>query len=375
MTMARGGPPLAAHTRAVRPDEQHGAGHPALIARTPAGTCPLLSPDLLCSVHAEHGEDALPRVCHTYPRGLVRTGHEVSMFLSLGCPEAARLALADPEAMDMVPAQTQPSGRLPVLRQHRGLGLATSEELADPEVDGVEAAATVFMDAARRLLRDPRLTVWQAWALYWQKAIETLHAFKTEPRPAFTSKLGELSALSDLGENLVQMTQIAQSAFVAKLLPPASRLKNAMSYACDVVSQVNRRFDTPVRQTVRQALALPNALALLGIMEAAREVYEAANRKWFEPFDNAHPHLLKNHLLNRLALRNFPANGVDHFAQELAHEAMDLDVLRVFLVGQALVKQERFGIDDYVLLVQTFTRYIVPAMDATPVARGVAPQQ
>jgi hypothetical protein len=365
--------PLAAHTRAVQPHEQQSGGHPALIARTAAGVCPLLADDGLCTVHAESGDDLLPKICHTYPRGIVRTGRQTSMFLSLGCPEAARLALADASALDMVPALRAVSGRLPKLRQNKSLGLASTEELSDAALDGMEATHAIFAEAAQRLLRVPGLTVWQAWALYWQKAVEVWWLLKTaSDRCTVAGKLTALQQLAEHCGDLPQMARVAQSEFVDRALPRPKRLLDAFRYATDVAQRIRNKFKTTTPQIVTQAMALPRALESLGIdensgpeaLQEAAQKYEQAHSKWFVPFDEAHPHLLKNHLLNRLALHNFPATGVDRFAQELAHEAMDLDTLRVFLVGQALTKQDRFSGDDYVLLVQTFTRHVAHPMDA-----------
>ena len=164
----------------------------------------------------------------------------------------------------------------------------------------------------------------------------------------------------------------AEETFVCKVLPMPARLENAFSYACDIARKVEAKFDKPERKTLTQALALSHALTPYGLgdnpdsaaIEAASRLYQHGLREWFEPFDSAHPHLLKNHLLNRLAMRNFPGSGTQRFGEELAHEAMDLDVLRVFLVGQALAKRSEFGIDDYVVLVQAFTRHVTHPMDA-----------
>jgi lysine-N-methylase len=366
---------LAAHLRSVRPEEQQGGGHPALIVRTAAGTCPLLADGGLCSVHTKLGEELLPLICHTYPRGIVRTGHETSMYLSLGCPEAARLALSDPSAMDMVPARGELHGRLPKLRQNMTLGLASPEELSNPALDAMQACHAVFAQSAQRLLRVPDLTVWQAWALYWQKAIEAWSALKKAPdRTSVSDKLAQLHQLAEHDDDLLPLARIAQSAFVDKLLPMPKRLVDTLAYAKDVGQKVRNKYKTPTPQTVTHAMALPHALESLGIhdgagddaLEAAAEWYEHAHEAWFQPFDEAHPHLLRNYMLNRLALRNFPVTGTDRFAQELAHEAMDLDTLRVFLVGQAMAKRDKFGADDYVLLTQVFTRHVLHTADVTP---------
>jgi lysine-N-methylase len=367
------GPPLAARTRQVRADENHGDGVSALVHRAPGGDCAWLTDEKLCAVQSQLGETALPLTCHTYPRSLVKTVEHVSMFLSLGCPQAARLALADARAMDMVPPQQQPAGRLPALQSPHGEALATLDQFAASTSDGIHAAADMLAQAAQGLMRAPELTVWQAWALYWQKAMGVLAALTSgSDKRAAAEQLCALQQLARRSEGLLPTAKLAEESFVARALPMPGRLDDAFGYACDIARGVQNKFSDPKRKTLTQALALSHAMAPYELgdnpepaaMAAARERYEHARREWFEPFDNSHRHLLKNHLRNRLALRGFPRCGMQRFGEELAHEAMDLDVLRVFLVGQAMAKRSEFGIDDYVVLVQAFTRHVVHPMDA-----------
>jgi lysine-N-methylase len=365
-------PPLASSTRPVRADERHGAGVRALLEKTPTDHCVLLTQDKLCPVHANLGEAALPLVCHTFPRGLVQMGEQTSMFLTLSCPQAARLALADAQAMDMVPPREQPAGRLPALRASHSSAAATVDEFAASPLDGITAAAPMLADAARRLIRAPELTVWQAWALYWQNAVGILVALQsTSDKRAAAEQLAALQQLSRQREGLLPAARLAEETFVAKVLPMPARLGNALRFARDWAHTVQEKYGGAEHQNLTPALSLPHAMTPFGLgddpaelaLAAACECHERGLRKWFEPFDEAHPHLLKNHLLNRLALRNFPRCDTRQFGAELAYEMMDLDALRVFLVGQALIKRSEFGIGDYVALVQAYTRYVVNPID------------
>lgn len=63
--------------------------------------CPFLE-EKLCSVQRELGEDKLSDTCATYPRKTRVMGGRHQQALALSCPEAARLALLAPDAMDFV---------------------------------------------------------------------------------------------------------------------------------------------------------------------------------------------------------------------------------------------------------------------------------
>lgn len=62
------------------------------------GRCPMWREDGLCRIQAELGENALSRVCKTYPRLLHDYGDFQEWGLELSCPEAARLILSAPDA-------------------------------------------------------------------------------------------------------------------------------------------------------------------------------------------------------------------------------------------------------------------------------------
>lgn len=371
----RGGPPLAASVQTVNAEENPEVGKWKMRTRTTNGPCVLLSEDKTCPVHAQLGEEALPLTCKSFPQALVQAREQTSMFLNLGCPQTARLALADARAMDMVPARQQPLGRLPPLMQPHAAAVATLDEFAASASDGIHAASALLADAVQRLIRTPELTAWQAWALFWQKASGILAALTSKAdRRAAAELLRALQQMSRQSEGLADAARLAEENFVSKVMPMPERLDNALSRACDVVHIVTTKFGDPKRVMHVRAHALAHALAPFGLsnnpgpveLEAARQLYDRGAREWFEPFDNAHPHLLKNHLLNDLALRNFPARGTPQFRAELALESAALDALRVFLVGQALNKRAEFGIDDYVVIVQALTRHIWHPTECMP---------
>ncbi|MBZ5592023.1 MAG: flagellin lysine-N-methylase [Acidobacteriia bacterium] len=66
--------------------------------RLDSTTCPFLS-EGLCSIHKNLGEDYLPVTCASFPRVWNIVDQVLERSLDLGCPEAARVALLDPEAM------------------------------------------------------------------------------------------------------------------------------------------------------------------------------------------------------------------------------------------------------------------------------------
>lgn len=65
-------------------------------------TCPQLSEDRLCTLHARLGEPVLPAICSSYPRQVTRAGDQHELTGRLSCPEVARLCLLADEATQVV---------------------------------------------------------------------------------------------------------------------------------------------------------------------------------------------------------------------------------------------------------------------------------
>lgn len=74
---------------------------------SPNGTrCPFLS-DGLCSIQQKLGEDYLSKLCATYPRVMNIVDGVLEKSLEVSCPEAARLALLDPNPMEFDESQEE----------------------------------------------------------------------------------------------------------------------------------------------------------------------------------------------------------------------------------------------------------------------------
>ena len=70
------------------------------------GRCRLLTPEGLCTIQKELGEQALCRSCAFYPRFLTEIGARRELGLSLSCPEAARMILTAQECFSLCSEQT-----------------------------------------------------------------------------------------------------------------------------------------------------------------------------------------------------------------------------------------------------------------------------
>lgn len=69
--------------------------------------CSFLTDNKLCRIQLLYGESYLSNTCFTFPREYSLANGGVELVLAMSCPHAARLALADPEPMKFVFAETK----------------------------------------------------------------------------------------------------------------------------------------------------------------------------------------------------------------------------------------------------------------------------
>lgn len=63
-------------------------------------SCPMLNEEKLCSIQLKLGEEHLSNTCSTYPRIANRVNGVLEKSATLSCPEAARLALLNPNGIE-----------------------------------------------------------------------------------------------------------------------------------------------------------------------------------------------------------------------------------------------------------------------------------
>lgn len=119
-----------------------------LVAHSQA--CPFLEQGL-CAIHRELGEDFLSNTCASFPRQTRQFAGQFEHVLALSCPEAARMALLAPDALDLIEAEI-------VVRAESVV--TTSGKLLFSEQDANEIRGFCF-----QLVRTGSLQLWQRLAI------------------------------------------------------------------------------------------------------------------------------------------------------------------------------------------------------------------
>jgi lysine-N-methylase len=289
----------------------------ARIQLTPAGACPFLDGERLCSIQKRLGESALSETCRSFPRERwTRDGRDY-MGGKLSCPEAARLCLAAPDAMTLSDAGD-----------------------AEPTVRGVVVAA---IEAAAR---DRDLPIWkailfagvitetflpegQAEAAADAELRQTIEDYAAETRQAL---LEEDFALGD--QALTQLKILAGVALsaAAKCNPNLNRFPAISQRAIGAILEGAEGFDSALAR------------------------YAALYRERFKPFDDAHDHALRNYVLNYLYVNRTFLSGL--ILPQFQTLAVKFGVIRLLLVGLSGVQPDGLDIDDYAAVVSAASRIL-----------------
>ncbi len=127
------------------------------------GRCVLLDDDGLCAVHRHFGEEELATICSLYPRTVAvvddedevaDAGHaSAQVFLTLACPEAARLILTCADAFEPAPA-ADVDAALPPHRRTPHRTLAEQQETVLRPFHRAIEATTLRLEREAKSLRE-----------------------------------------------------------------------------------------------------------------------------------------------------------------------------------------------------------------------------
>lgn len=106
------GPDAEAMTKRI--SDGRGGSLVVLAKRAEDGKCTELDAAGWCSLHAKHGEDALPEICCAYPRFIGRVGEQLELTGRMSCPEVVRQCILAEDAEAIVPSPREPFGRFKV---------------------------------------------------------------------------------------------------------------------------------------------------------------------------------------------------------------------------------------------------------------------
>jgi lysine-N-methylase len=363
------------------PDAWPDEGWPAaLIPMLPGSPCPFLADDRLCSIQTTLGEELLSSTCDTFPRQATQIERQIDLAGRLSCPEVARLALLQPDAL--VPETAPPDRRLiergrfwidrpwtdrpdaddPRRHYHlvRARSLALLQDRAYPLAVRMLALGLALgtLDGAGFRASDAEATFEQA--AEQQAAVADWLAesglLASDPRGAPAGTGGTSGAGGASGA-----AGAADSPRTGSGAPPAGphRLLLRRIRRWIAMPELPDRYRRCVER-VRDGLGLPEdaTTPLDGPRgERVAATYARARRRHLDPYLERRPYLFEHLAANQLWLTTFPYHPERSFAEEHALLAFRIGLMRLHLVGAAAAEG---GLTDDLVVetVQAFDKYV-----------------
>ena len=276
--------------------------------RPDTAACPFLE-DKLCGVQRDLGEDKLSNVCATYPRTIRQVGSRHEQSLTLSCPEAARLALLEGDAMDFAEAKARV--RADAVKPSPGTKVLSHELM------------TELRFFALQLIKTEALPLWMRLAvlgLFCHELTQRLQAGHVAGIPPLLQQFTEMIASGEAAQALagLQPDPVAQSVTFANLW----RLKGVNGRAAGQLA---------VRDAVSAGLGADVAAQTLSHATLV-ERYSSGVARLPEAMKEV-PWLLDHYLLNEMFREGFPfgdSGPYEHFLKLVTR----LGMVRFMLAAQ-----------------------------------------
>jgi lysine-N-methylase len=312
--------------------------HFARMRMGPSHTCPILTEDRLCRIHAELGEEFLCRTCATYPRIVSTIDNLEEKALSLSCPEAARLVLLDPD-----------------LTMRKGSASAYQMTWDETRHDVREMLPFFWpiREIVLTLVRNRAYPLWQRMFLLGTLCRRLDGVARGEVDRGVVPVLQGFSSAIATGSLRAAMEKIPAD------LPLQLDMVLQLAGLCRDRAAIGPRFVECIEQ-FRQGIGYAPEATLPTLIAG----YADAQQCYFAPFFAAQPHILENYLINTIFRCQFPFGTKDGqlvleptMAREFALLATQFALIKGLLIGVAGLHKEKFSEAHVVHTVQSTSKH------------------
>lgn len=324
---------------------REGSGNPtadyARIKLKEDGACPFLSADALCDIQGKLGASALSTTCSTYPRQYNAIDATLSLTASLSCPEAARKALLDPDAMEPVEVATDFAHPTAV-----PLSLGLRNLSRNP----VSAARLAVHEAAVALLGNPTLDAVEALVLIGMLTRRVEESIAAGDPANLAAEVDKAIHLFTAPMTVLEARQLIGGLAIDLRLQMLLLKEMTVEYMITVGGRPS--FRAMVADAVNGLAYRDDDVA----GSAAR--YQAAGETWYKPFVATRQHLLKNYLRNDVLRTFYPLSGKEPGMRAFYELAVRFGLIQMYLIGLSAGLREGFDEASFVRVIYTFVRNI-----------------
>ena len=336
----------------------------ATIRLTASQHCPMLSAERLCGIQAEYGDAFLPHACATYPRIIHSIGGIEEEALSLSCPEAARLVLLNPGALNPALLDSDSSA----------ITEPVSSELDEGRgVENVYSLQSWFWSIRKfvlGLVRNRTYPLWQRMFLLGVFCRQMDSIATKGLQCGFREFLREFEGTVASGALRTTMNAIPVDS--ARQLDVVLQLAGMLLGSC----HASPRFFECV-----QAFTVGIGNGPGATFESLTAQYARAHDRAYAPFFARHPYIMENYLLNTIFRCQFPfgregmrPGASPSMAREYALLTAQFALMKGLLIGVAGFHGDAFSTDHVVHTVQSASKHFEHHAEFLNRAYGVLTQ-
>ena len=286
----------------------------ARILLEPDGCCPFQTEERLCAIQAKLGPELLSTTCHTYPRISMRIGEQLQRAALLSCPEAARLALLDPNSMELVQQQEPASARTHLVQL---VPAGAKDDVRAQQVRAIRAGSVGLLRRREHSI-EARLMALGLIFRGLQDAPEldlpTVAASFERYEDSLPVLEGQLARIAPQhGIQLELLRELMVERFAVGGTPPRSSYR-------DMVDNIG--FGLGLRSDAQ-------------VGEQAPAAYAAALQGLYEPYLQRRPWLMENLLVSSVYTTPFPVDPARSLFDEYVMLVVRYAMVKLHLVGMS----------------------------------------
>jgi lysine-N-methylase len=329
-------PLLEKHIKRIRPTQNDQAYAKILLDAN--HYCPMLTEEKLCNVQLNLGEKYLSNVCATYPRVTNIVNDLLEKSATLSCPEAARMALLNPDGIDFEEIEEDIDTQNLLFKQMNTVNLSANSYKTyfwEIRIFTIEVIQNREYSLADRLI---------ILGLFYKKLQEYI----------LDNNVTEIPKLISSYSNLISSGIIRESLKINS--------KHALIQLQLLRELAEERFSTGV---VNQRYLDCFKAFLMGIkydpegkVEEMAEQYQQAYENYYQPLMDKHEYVLENYLVNYVFKNMFPSSENEKVFDEYAMLILHYGLIKMHLIGMAGHYKEDFNLDHVVMLIQSFARVV-----------------
>ncbi|KHF35040.1 Flagellar biosynthetic protein FliU [Paenibacillus sp. P1XP2] len=302
-------------------------------------SCPMLNEEKLCSIQLKLGEEHLSNTCSTYPRIANRVNGILEKSATLSCPEAARLALLNPNGIEfdetLEELNTRNVVKSEIWTTSGQAGSKLSAYFWELRIFTIQVLQTRTYSLADRLI---------ILGLFYQKVEQYIEAENINDIPQLIASYTNMITKGDL-ENILSGIP-ALSTIQMELLKQLADIRAIRGIASQRYLDCFKQFLAGIQYDKESTI------------EEISERYQYAYQTFYQPFMTQHEYILENYLVNYVFNRLFPlAGGTDVF-EEYIMLVIHYSMIKMHLIGMAGFHKGNFAVEHVIQLIQSFSKTI-----------------